>query len=316
MKNNQVLSRELNVLRDAFGPTILEALADKHVVEVMVNADGKIWVDKIGQGRFDTGSVLDFAKRDTILKMVAHHTGEMITRDNPRLSAVLPDTGERFQGLCPPIVSSPSFTIRKRPEVIFTLQDYIDQGSLTKERADQFTKAVENKKNILVVGGTGSGKTTFVNALLALPAFIDERVVIIEDTPELQCSAADKMELLTKRTEPKVTMRDLVMTTLRLRPDRIIVGEVRDGSALDMLKAWNTGHPGGIATIHANSAYDALGRIEDLVGEVSLRVSHRAIASAIDLIVFMCRTSKGREVREIISIEGYENGRYLLKEIF
>ncbi len=255
MKNNQVLSRELNVLRNAFGSTILEALADKHVVEVMVNADGKIWIDKIGQGRIDTGSALDFAKRDTILKMVAHNTGEMITRDNPRLSAVLPDTGERFQGLCPPIVSSPSFTIRKRPEVIFTLEDYINQGSLTKARADQLTKAVESKKNILVVGGTGSGKTTFVNALLALPAFTNERVVIIEDTPELQCSAADKMELLTKKTEPKVTMRDLVMTTLRLRPDRIIVGEVRDGSALDMLKAWNTGHPGGIATTHANSAY-------------------------------------------------------------
>ncbi|MFP4465351.1 MAG: ATPase, T2SS/T4P/T4SS family, partial [Alphaproteobacteria bacterium] len=244
MKNRLVLSRELTVLRDAFGPTILEALADTHVVEVMVNTDGKIWVDKIGQGRLDTGAVLDFAKRDTILKMVAHHTGEMITRDNPQLSAVLPDTGERFQGLCSPIVSSPSFTIRKRPEIIFTLEDYIEQGSLTRERAGQLTQAVTDKKNILVVGGTGSGKTTFVNALLALPTFTNERVVIIEDTPELQCSAADKMELLTKRTEPKVTMRDLVMTTLRLRPDRIIVGEVRDGSALDMLKAWNTGHPG------------------------------------------------------------------------
>ncbi len=314
MRNNLVLSRELSVLREAFGPTILEALTDAHVVEVMVNVDGKIWIDKIGEGRSDTGASLDYAKRDTILKMVAHHTGEMVTKDNPQLSATLPETGERFQGLCPPIVSAPSFTIRKRPEVIFTLDDYIEQGSLTPDMADQLRQAVVSKKNILVAGGTGSGKTTFVNALPAEPAFTDERVVIIEDTPELQCSAEDKMELLTKRTEPPVTMRSLVMMTLRLRPDRIIVGEVRDGSALDMLKAWNTGHPGGISTIHANSAYDALGRIEDLIGEVSAQVSYRSIASAIDVIVFMCRTAKGREIREIVELKGYENEKYVFEK--
>ncbi len=314
MKNKVVFGRELRVLRDAFGQTILEALQEPHVVEVMVNADGRIWVDRIGKGREDTGSTLDYARRDTILKMVANHTGEMITRDNPQLSATLPETGERFQGLCPPIVSAPTFTIRKRPEVIFTLENYIEQGRLTQDMAEQLKTAVAEKKNILIAGGTGSGKTTFANALLALPDFINERVILIEDTPELQCSAQDKVELLTKRTEPPVTMRSLVMMTLRLRPDRIIVGEVRDGSALDMLKAWNTGHPGGIATIHANSAHDALGRIEDLVGEVAAQVSHRAIASAIDLVVFMCRTPDGPQIREIIKIKGSENGNYVFEE--
>ncbi|MGB4057241.1 MAG: ATPase, T2SS/T4P/T4SS family [Alphaproteobacteria bacterium] len=186
---------------------------------------------------------------------------------------------------------------------------------MTKEKTDLLREAVANRKNILVAGGTGSGKTTFVNALLALPDFTQERIVIIEDTPELQCSAVDKVELLTKRTEPPLTMRDLVMTTLRLRPDRIIVGEVRDGSALDMLKAWNTGHPGGIATIHANSAQDALGRLEDLVGEVSAQISYRAIASAIDLVVFMCRTQAGREVREIVAVKGYDGNKYVFENV-
>lgn len=316
MKNNVVLSRELTVLKGAFGAVILEALADPQVVEVMVNADGRVWIDRIGEGRIDTGETLTYSMRDTILKMVANHIGETITKDSPQLSAVLPETGERFQGLCPPVVSAPCFTIRKRPEIIFTLENYVEQGSLTKEKADLLREAVANRKNILVAGGTGSGKTTFVNALLALPDFTQERIVIIEDTPELQCSAVDKVELLTKRTEPPLTMRDLVMTTLRLRPDRIIVGEVRDGSALDMLKAWNTGHPGGIATIHANSAQDALGRLEDLVGEVSAQISYRAIASAIDLVVFMCRTQAGREVREIVAVKGYEGNKYVFENVY
>ena len=153
MKNNLVLKRELAVLREAFGPIVLEALADKYVVEVMVNADGKIWVDRIGKGREFTGSSLDYARRDTILKMVAHHTGEMITRENPQLSATLPETGERFQGLCPPIVSAPSFTIRKRPQVVFTLDDYIEQGSLTLDAAQVLRRSVEGRKNILIAGG-------------------------------------------------------------------------------------------------------------------------------------------------------------------
>lgn len=313
MKNKEVLSRELKVLRQSFGEVILNALNDREVVEVMVNADGRVWVDKIGIGREDTGTIISSEARDVILKMVANHIGEMITSDSPQLSATLPETGERFQGICPPVVEASIFTIRKRPEIIFTLEDYVKEDRLSKKFSKRLSQAVIDKKNILIAGGTGSGKTTFANALLAQEDFINGRVILIEDTPELQCSAIDKVELLTKKTEPRVTMRDLVMTSLRMRPDRIIVGEVRDGSALDMLKAWNTGHPGGIATIHANSAIDALGRIEDLVGEVSANISHRSIASAIDLVVFMGKTIKGPEVIDVLEVDGYKKGEYVLK---
>lgn len=312
MKNNVVQRRESDVLKNAMGHVILNALDNPSVVEVMVNADGCIWLDHIGQGRENTGSVLSYEKRDAILKLIANHTGETITPQSPQLSATLPQTGERFQGLCPPLVSAPAFTIRKRPEIVFTLDDYLEQGKISHAHKTNLEEAVRARKNILIAGGTGSGKTTFANALLAQEAFCEERIVLIEDTPELQCSALDKISMLTKRTEPPVTMRDLVMTTLRMRPDRIIVGEVRDGSALDMLKAWNTGHPGGIATIHANSAYDALGRIEDLIGEVVQKIPHRAIASAINIIVFMTRSPTGPIVQDVLEVKGYEDGRYII----
>ena len=161
--------------------------------------------------------------------------------------------------------------------------------------------------------GTGSGKTTLANALLAEPAFALDRVVIIEDTAELQCAAADRVELLTKRIEPAVTMADLVRDTLRLRPDRIVIGEVRDGSALDLLKAWNTGHPGGLATIHANSAHEALSRLEDLIGEVTQRIPHRAIAAAINIVVFIERTREGRRVRSVSKVRGWGPDGYDLE---
>jgi Flp pilus assembly CpaF family ATPase len=173
-------------------------------------------------------------------------------------------------------------------------------------------RAVVDRKNILVAGGTGSGKTTLVNAILAEPPFKGDRIVIIEDTKELQCPADDKVELLTKNTEPRVTMTDLLRMTLRLRPDRIIIGEVRGPEALAMLKAWNTGHPGGVATIHANSAADALRRIEDLVGEASQLVPRRSIASAVNLVIFIERTSTGRSVRQILRVIEFDGADYVL----
>ena len=249
-----VADRKVAALRQAMGPVIAEALADPLVVEVMVNPDGRIWIDRIGEGRSFTGKSLEPADADRILRLLADHAGEVVTRDRPRVSATLPQTGERFQGAFMPVVSSPAFAIRKRPEVVFTLDDYVRDGILTAAMAQILRGAARDRQNLLIAGGTGSGKTTLANAILAEPAFAADRVVLIEDTAELQCAALDKIEMLTKRTEPQVTMTDLVRDTLRLRPDRIVIGEVRDGSALDLLKAWNTGHPGGLATIHANSA--------------------------------------------------------------
>ncbi|CAN7660835.1 P-type conjugative transfer ATPase TrbB [Phenylobacterium sp. LjRoot225] len=308
-------NRKVAALKQAMGPIIASALADRMVVEVMVNPDGRIWVDRIGEGRSFTGHMLDSADADRILRLLADHVGEVVTRDRPRVSATLPETGERFQGAFMPVVSSPAFAIRKRPEVVFTLADYTRQGIMSEDQAAIIRRAAEAHDNILIVGGTGSGKTTLANAILAEPAFANDRVVLIEDTAELQCSAMDKIQMLTKRTDPPVTMTDLVRDTLRLRPDRIIIGEVRDGSALDLLKAWNTGHPGGLATIHANSAAEGLTRLEDLIGEVSERIPYRAITQSINVVIYIERTPTGRRVRDVSRLVGREGEAYQLEAI-
>ena len=313
--NPVVMTRQVEALRLAMSVTIRNALIDPMVVEVMVNSDGKIWLDRIGEGRIDTGEKLTPDQAETVIRVIANHIKEVATAANPMISGVLPETGERFQGMLPPLVRAPSFTIRKRPEIIYTLNDYVERGIMTHGQADALRQAVAQRANILIAGGTGSGKTTLANAILIDPAFKSDRVVLIEDTPELQCSADDRLELLTKRTVPPVTIQDLVKATLRLRPDRIIIGEVRDGAALDMLEAWNTGHPGGLCTLHANSATDALNRIEDLVGRVTARIPIRAIVSAINVIVYIRRTAEGRRVEEIVRVTGHENGSYLRETV-
>ncbi len=308
-----VTDRKVAALRQAMGPVIAGALADRLAVEVMVNPDGKIWVDKIGEGRSWTGELLAPSDADRILRLLADHAGEVVTRDSPRISATLPLTGERFQGAFMPIVSSPAFAIRKRPEVVFTLAEYVAGGIMGEAQAEAIRAAATARQNILIVGGTGSGKTTLANAILAEPAFAQDRVVLIEDTAELQCAAQDKVQMLTKRTDPPVTMTDLVRDTLRLRPDRIIIGEVRDGSALDLLKAWNTGHPGGLATIHANSAAEGLTRLEDLIGEVTQRIPYRAIAQAINVLIYIERTAQGRRVQAVSRVTGRVGEAYFLE---
>jgi type IV secretion system protein VirB11 len=308
------LDRKAAALRQALGPTIAAALAERLVVEVMVNPDGKIWVDRIGAGQSFTGERLATADAERILRLLADHVGEIVNRDRPHVSATLP-SGERFQGQYPPLCAAPAFAIRKRPEMVFTLDDYVAGRAMTESQARALAAAAEARDNILIVGGTGSGKTTLANAVLALPAFANDRIVLIEDTAELQCSAPNQVALLTKKTDPQVSMRDLVRATLRLRPDRIVIGEVRDGSALDIVKAWNTGHPGGVATLHANSANEALGRLEELISEVSLVVPHRAIARAIGVIAFIARTPEGRTLRALQRVTGWDEGRYRLEAL-
>ena len=308
-----VQQRHNESLNHALGPIIAGALARPDVVEIMANPDGGLWVDIIGQGRQRMGSI-DSSFAETVIRLLATHAGENANPESPTIAGVLPATGERFQGLLPPLVDRPTFTIRKRPTRIFTLNDYVASGVLSVDGAKRIRHAIAQRQNILVAGGTGSGKTTLVNAILHEPEFKMQRVVLIEDTRELQCSAPDRVELLTKNTEPKVTMNDLLRMTLRLRPDRILVGEVRGGEALALLKAWNTGHPGGVATIHANSAQDALYRLEDLIGEVSQTVPQRSIASAINLVVFIKRiaAAPGRVVSEILQVVDFSGGRYTL----
>jgi P-type conjugative transfer ATPase TrbB len=300
-------------LRHALGDAIARALDDPRVVEVMANPDGVIWTDRIGEGRRPTDVRISSDDASAILRLLADHAGVVVNQDTPLVSATLPESGERFQGIFPPITQVPCFAIRKRPAVIFTLDDYVAKDIMTAETAEVLRQALEDRRNILVIGGTGSGKTTLTNALLAEPAIVSDRVVIIEDTAELRCAAPDSISMLTKIIPPIVTMGDLARVTLRMRPDRIIVGEVRDGAILEMIKLWNTGHPGGIATLHANSAMDALYRIEDLVGEVTDRVPQRQIGAAINLIVEIHRAPEipaGRSVSRVARVHGFHDGQY------
>lgn len=300
--------RRRAMLRTAMGPTIAAALADPAVIEIMVNPDGALRLDRLGEGRSDTGTRYDPAQVERIIRLVASHARTEVHAASPIVSAELPPhgegAGERFEGVLPPVSLAPCFSIRKPAAKIYTLLDYVMDGIMPADTARLLSLAVVERKNILVAGGTSSGKTTLVNALLAEMAHLDERVILIEDTRELQCAASDVVAL---RTRPGIVgMADLVRSTLRLRPDRIIVGEVRGAEALDMLKAWNTGHPGGIATVHANSAVSALYRLEQLVQETVVTVPRRLIAEAIDMIVFIAGRGLARRVETIARVAGVD----------
>jgi type IV secretion system protein VirB11 len=250
---------------------------------------------------------------ERIIRLVASHIRLEVHSGNPIVSAELPETGERFEGLLPPVSAAPCFSIRKPAAKIYTLEDYVTDGLMAPHMADVLKQAVNDRRNIVIAGGTSSGKTTLANALLAEIATRDERVIILEDTRELQCAAPDCVNL---RTKPGVAnLAALVRSTLRLRPDRIIVGEVRGAEALDMLKSWNTGHPGGVATVHANSARAALYRIEQLIQEAVVTVPRRLIAEAIDLVVFIEGRGSARRVDTIEQMQGLDaNGDYVLTE--
>lgn len=296
--------RRREALDHALGPDIRGALGEAAVVEVLVNPDGRIVLDRLGEGRCDTGGRMSAAGRERVIRLVADYVGEPVTRDDPRLAGVLP-TGERFQAFMPPVSPQPAFSIRKRPAAIWTLADYLGQGVLTPDQADQLRAAVGQRRNILIAGGAGSGKTTLANAILAEPAYADERVFLIEDTPELQCSAWDLVAVLTRRHPRPIGVCDLVRDALRMRPDRIVIGEIRDGAtALEALKAWNTGHPGGLSTLHANSAEDVRARLEDLLGEVLSRTPDRLLQQAVDLVVHVRRTGGVRRVELVDGVGG------------
>jgi type IV secretion system protein VirB11 len=306
--------RRRQMLRTAFGPTIAAALADPTVIEVMVNPDGKLWIERAAIGRKFTGERLGAAEAERIIRLVAAHVRREVTDKSPIVSAELPETGERFEGVMPPVAPAPCFAVRKPADVLYRLGDYVSARIMSDARAKAFALAVAERKNILVVGGTSSGKTTLVNALLAEVAGFDERVVILEDTRELKCAAADCVAL---RTKPGVaTLADLVRSTLRLRPDRIVVGEVRGPEALDMLKAWNTGHPGGITTVHANSAHAGLYRLEQLVQEAVITVPRNLIVEAIDIVVFLAGRGPGRRVETLLEVMSLDaEGEYVLRPV-
>ena len=306
----QSLERRIRMLRTAMGPEIAAALEDPEVVEVLLNPDASLWLDRLGSGRAPTGVTIPPAVAERIIRLVAAHVRAEVHAGAPILSAELPETGERFLGVLPPVVRAPSFAIRKRALHIITLARYVADGILTEELAVFLRNAVRERKNILIAGGTSTGKTTLANALLDEIAATGDRVIVLEDTVELQCSAHDHVPLRTRAGV--VTMTELVRSTLRLRPDRIVVGEVRGAEALDLLKAWGTGHPGGIATVHAGSAAGALLRLEQLILEVAVTPPRALIAEAVNVIVYIAGRGRARRVQEIACVVGFDSRGYQL----
>ena len=313
VRAQQVRRRGLEALARYFGPVINEALADPGVVEIMLNPDGQLWIEYLDtRGMVKTGA-LDTAQAMGIIATVAGILEAEVTPDRPILECELPSDGSRFEALIPPVVTKPAFTIRKRALLVFTLADYIRQGIMTAAQQAAIEQAIAARQNLLICGGTGTGKTTLANAVLEAIARISpaHRLVVIEDTRELQSKADDVVFL---RTSDNVNMTMLLRATMRLRPDRIIVGEVRDASALALLKAWNTGHPGGVGTVHANHCAAALVRIGQLIQEAGVPPAPELIAEAVNVVVSIARAGAGRKVEEVVRVTGYRPERGFITE--
>lgn len=302
------------LLRD-LGDVFLHAFNDPKTVEIMLNSDGALWQERLGESMRLIGS-MRASQAEAVIKTVAGFYGKEITRIKPVLESEFPLDGSRFAAQLPPVVAGPTFALRKKAISVFTLEDYVSKGIMTQGQRNSLAKAVRAHRNILVIGGTGSGKTTLVNAIIRemADASEEERVLIIEDTGEIQCFAKNFVQY---RTSMEVNMTQLLRASLRMRPDRILVGEVRGPEALDLLMAWNTGHEGGAATLHANDARAGLSRLAMLISmhPDAPRPIEPLIGEAVHLLVHIARTSEGRRVQEILEVKGYEDGRYSLRQI-
>ncbi|MBY4823347.1 P-type conjugative transfer ATPase TrbB [Burkholderia contaminans] len=306
------LDRRIRMLRTAMGPVIAAALDDPDVVEIMLNPDRTLWIDRLSSGRAPLGVELSEADGERIIRLVAAHVGAEVHRGQPLLTAELPETGERFEGILPPAAPAPAFALRKRAVGVIPLARYVTDGMMTADRAEFLVEVVRERQNILIAGGTSTGKTTLANALLAEIAATGDRVLVLEDTVELQCAARDHVPLRTR--QGVVSMQELVRSSMRLRPDRVVVGEVRGGEALDLIKVWGTGHPGGIATIHAGSALGALLRLEQLILEVAVHPPRALIAEAVNVVIHIAGRGRKRRIDSIARVIGFDASSYQLDD--
>lgn len=306
MKTETTRRRE-DALKRALGHDLIGYLEDPDVIEVLLNPDGKLWVERLGGQHLEHKFDIDRVRGMSIITTVASILETTVIADRPILECELPFDGSRFEALIPPVVAAPTFSIRKKASAVYTLSQYVESGIMTPAQHDAILAAIPQRKNILVAGGTGTGKTTLSNAILGAIAEIEpeHRVVIIEDTRELQCPALNTVYL---RTSDLVDQTMLLRATMRLRPDRIVVGEVRDKSALALLKAWNTGHPGGVGTVHANDAAAALVRIGQLIQEAGVPPAPELIAEAVNVVVSIRREKGSRRIEEVVEVKGYDKG--------
>ena len=325
------LSKTNPSLEVLWGDKVTALMRRDDVNEIYINEDGYVWYDSHTDGKVKTSIYLNPITARAIIEVVAGQIQKIVNENIPSISAEVSGYGARFQGELPPIVRNPEFNIRKKAIKIFTLDDYVKNGTLSQTYKDYLVNAIKNRKNILVVGGTGTGKTTFLNATLDAIAKLtpDHRIISLEDTPELQCSAKDYSAMYTKQDVgdtkfPPYNMTRLLADCMRRSPDRIVVGEVRDGCAYSMLKAWNTGHEGGCCTVHANSAEQGLDRIESLCYEDKSAAGdiRRLIGEAIDVVVSIVYVrlptgQKGRIIDDIIEVHDYDRStqRYDLQHI-
>ena len=299
------------------GPSTLTALSDPDVTEVMCNPDGSLWTESHSGGMRQTADRLSVTQIESLIGTVAALLGTVVHGRAPIIEGELPINGFRFEGILPPVSTAPTFVIRKLASQVYSLDDYVKSGVMTTRQLEVFRDAIRERRNIVIAGGTASGKTTLANALIReIVAAGDaaERIVILEDTRELQCEARNAVQL---HTGDVADLTRLVRVTMRLRPDRIIVGEVRGGEALALLKAWNTGHPGGITTVHANSAAAALLRLESLIQESGVPPQSRLVAETVDIVAFIVRTPEGRRIRELARVSAFdaERGTYVLEPV-
>ena len=316
VENQETFQITMNTLANCMSE-IMPFLQDENVFEVYINPDGKVWTDSF-RGREYTNVKMTATQVKQIILNVAALTDQLVTDEKPALDAEIPKNNYfdkcRFEGNLPGIVLSPTLNIRKHPKKIFTLEDYVKQEILSEKQQEIIVKAIHEKKNIIAAGGTKSGKTTLLNALLAEISKLNDRVILIEDTPELQCTAADCVSMRTMRT---FTMSDCLRSVLRMTPDRIVVGEVRGGEALALLDAWSTGHGGGCSTVHSNSAKDTLLRLENMTARVSQNPQQATIGQAINMIIYLKYLGNRRIVEDIIEVNGYDAVRkeYILKKL-
>jgi type IV secretion system protein VirB11 len=312
-QSDSVTARAIAKLTRDLGPQLIAALRDPKTVEIMANADGAVWLERLGEP-MQRLCELRAAQRQAIIETVAGIHDREVNRSTPLIEAELPLDKSRFAGQLPPVVTSPTFCIRKRAIQLFTLEQYCAGGIMSDSHRAAILAAIASRKNILVVGGTGSGKTTLVNGIIheMVLRSQQQRICIIEDTGEIQCVAENCIQF---HTTIHVDMTQLLKTALRVRPDRILVGEVRGPEALDLLMAWNTDHPGGAATLHANNAAASLDRLMMLVSmnPRAPREIERVIAEAVNLVVYISRTRDGRRVQEVLQVSGFENGRYVTR---